>query len=103
MAKTNNGNVFSHVRRAVFVSVGSCRSGLRDMSGPECSPGGGISGRIVWAAEDWDLKNGDAVKVRSNLLYCCGRRNGCRLDIDDDENALRDGASIRLRGFITGF
>ena len=100
MPMTNNGNVFSHVRKAVLVSLGSSRSGLRDISGPECSPGGGIRGRMVWVTEDCNLDCGS----RSSLLYC-GRRNGCRLDVDDIVScdiALREGANIRLRGFISG-
>jgi hypothetical protein len=43
------------------------------------------------------------MKARNSLLCCCGRRNGCRLEIDDAESCeriWREGASSRVRDFM---
>jgi hypothetical protein len=50
MARMKRGRVLSQVRSGVFVREGRARSERRDIRGPECSPGGGIRGRIVCAA-----------------------------------------------------
>lgn len=85
------------------MSVGNARSDRLVRSGPECSPGGGIRGRIVCAACDGALENDDAENGLSIWLDCCRRRNGCRFDIDDDEScssAWHDGVCNRPRDFM---
>lgn len=48
-------------------------------------------------------RNREVTNGRSSLLWCCGRRSGCRVDIDDAESwesALREGASSRVPDFM---
>ena len=103
MPKTKSGNVVSHVLRVVFERDGRARSDRLDINGPECSPGGGTSGRIICAGAGCEREDLEVAKAWNISLCCCGRRKRCRLDIDDAEiweRALRDGASSSIRDFI---
>jgi hypothetical protein len=103
IARMNNGMLLSHARRGVFVREGRARSDRLDINGPECSPGGGIKGRIVCATMGCRRENRELVKSRNSLLCCCWRRNGCRVDIDDAErygSVFREGANSRVRDLM---